>query len=80
MAEKEALTDTERRLWEYIMEHDFDNGPWVTADVADDMGMKVDAVYATLSELAKKLKEEMYLFYKDGALHIALNPLVVRGK
>ena len=80
MADKEALTDTERRLWEYIMEHDFDNDPWVTADVADDMGMKLDDVYQALADLAKKLKDELYIFYKDGSIHIALNPLLVRGK
>lgn len=80
MADVEALTDIESQLWDYIREHDFDANPWVTADVAEDMDMTVDGVYATLSELAKKLKDQIYIFYKDGSIHIALNPLIPRGK
>jgi hypothetical protein len=72
MADDEALTNDERRMWEYIQENDFDSGPWVTPDVARDLDMDEDEVYETLSGLGKKLKAEMYIFYKDGSLHIAL--------
>lgn len=73
MADEEPLTDEERRMWEYIQKGDFDEGPWLTPSVAKDLNIEEDVVYETLASLGKKLKEEMYIFYKDGTLHVALN-------
>lgn len=80
MADEEPLTDNEKIMWEYIQKGDFDEGPWLTPSVAKDLDMNEDVVYETLASLGKKLKEEMYIFYKDGTLHVALNEELLAKK
>jgi hypothetical protein len=71
MADEEALTKDESRVWEYIKKHDFEGNPWITPAVAKDLKMDDQAVYEALAEINKKKKGEIYIYYKDGALRIA---------
>lgn len=71
MADTESLTQDEKRLWEYIKKYDFEGQPWSTPAAADSLGMDEDAVYSSLSELSKKKKGDIYIYYKDDAIRIA---------
>jgi hypothetical protein len=71
MADENELTEAERRLWEYIQKNDFEGQPWSTPAAAKKLKMKDDEVYTHLAELVKKLKGEMYIYYKKGAIRIA---------
>ena len=71
MADTESLTEDERRLWKYIKEHDFENHPWSTPAASDSLGLDEDTVYSGLSELSKKMKGDIYIYYKDDAIRIA---------
>ncbi len=71
MADIESLTEDERRLWAYIKVNDFEIKPWSTPAAADSLGLDEDTVYTALSELSKKMKGDIYIYYKDGAIRIA---------
>jgi hypothetical protein len=71
MADVKALTEDERRLWEYIQKYDFEDNPWSTPAASKELEMDEDAVYKALSEIAKKLKGDIYLYYKNDGIRIA---------
>ena len=71
MVDTGSLTEDERRLWKYIKKHDFEGQPWSTPAAADSLGMDEDTVYSGLSELSKKMKGDIYIYYKDDAIRIA---------
>jgi len=71
MADTESLTEDERRLWKYIKKHDFESHPWSTPAAADSLDLDEDTVYSGLSELSKKMKGDIYIYYKDDAIRIA---------
>jgi len=71
MADEEPLTENERRLWEYILTYDFEENPWSTPDAARELKMSEDDVYKALAEVNKKVGDDMYLYYRDGAIRIA---------
>ena len=71
MADIGSLTEDERRLWNYIKKHDFESHPWSTPAAADSLGMDEDTVYSGLSELSKKMKGDIYIYYKNDAIRIA---------
>jgi hypothetical protein len=71
MAETESLTKDEKRLWKYIKDHDFEGHPWSTPAAAKALDMDEDKVYSGLSDLSKKLKGDIYIYYKDDAIRIA---------
>jgi len=71
MADDMALTEEERLLWEYIQKYDFEGSPWSTPAASKELKMDEDTVYASLSEVAKKMKGKIYLYYKNGGIRIA---------
>ena len=73
MVDEEALNEKERRMWEYIQKTELEERPWKTPEVARDLDLTEDEAYETLSGLGRKLKEEMYIYYKDGYIRVALN-------
>lgn len=63
------LTDFERRLYEYIRDNDFESRPWVTKEAAKKLGRSEEDVYKALSELTKKIRDNIWIYYKEGSLH-----------
>jgi len=71
MVDAEPLTEPESKLWEYIKSYDFEGHPWSTPNASVAIGIPEDVVYTCLSELSRKLKGKMYIYYKEGAIRIA---------
>lgn len=64
------LTDMEMRVYQYIRDNDFGNHPWVTRDAASDLRISEEALYIALSELTKKIKENVWIYYENGSLRV----------
>lgn len=64
------LTRTEQKVYEFVRDHDFQNYPWVTAESARTLGMKEEDLYKALSELTKKIRDNIWIYYDSGELHV----------
>ncbi|MBN1538996.1 MAG: hypothetical protein JW939_02540 [Candidatus Thermoplasmatota archaeon] len=64
------LTDLEMMVYHYIRDNDFGNHPWVTKDAARDLGIPEEMLYQALSELTKKIRENVWIYYEDGSLRV----------
>lgn len=64
------LTDEERKVYQYVRDHDFGNYPWVTKDAAKELGMSEEKLYLALSELTKKIRDNFWIYYEDGSLRV----------
>jgi hypothetical protein len=71
MVADEPLTDDERRVWEYIQKYDFEGNPWSTPEAAKALKMSEDDVYAAIAEVNKKVGDDLYIYYRRGALRLA---------
>ncbi len=80
MADEEPLTEEERRVWEYIQKYDFEANPWSTPEAAKVLKMKEDDVYRALAEVNKKVGDDLYIYYKDGAIRLATEWETPKGK
>jgi hypothetical protein len=80
MADDEPLTNDERRLWEYILKYDFEGNPWSTPEASKELRMDEEEVYKALAEVNKKVGEDMYIYYKNGAIRIATEKEKPSGK
>ena len=67
----EDLTENDRKVYEYIKTRDFENNPWSTAQAARDLGMTEQEVYESLSNLAKHIRDNIWIHYRDGAIRIS---------
>ena len=67
----EDLTEFDRKLFEYLKAGDYEANKWSTPTAAEDLGVTEDEVYQSLSNLAKHLKDHVWIYYKDGGLRIA---------
>jgi Mn-dependent DtxR family transcriptional regulator len=70
MATGEPLDDVDERLLAYIKSYDFEKFPWNTEEAAAELGVTASNIYQSLSKLQKLRKRELFVYYKDGALHI----------
>lgn len=70
MADDEALDEVEERLFAFIKAYDFEKFPWNTAEAAAELGVPTARVYQALSRIQKIKRREVYVYYRDGALHI----------
>jgi predicted transcriptional regulator len=68
---QENLSDLDRRLYEYIKLNDFETNKWSTVDAAKSLGVEESAIYDSLANLSKNLKDKVWIYYKDGGLRIA---------
>ncbi|MFW3145450.1 MAG: hypothetical protein ACMUIE_01400 [Thermoplasmatota archaeon] len=64
------LSSLEMKVYEYIRDHDFGNYPWVTKDAARYLGVSEESLYSALSELTKKIRDNIWIYYENGELHI----------
>ena len=66
----EDLTELDKRLYEYIKQGDFESKKWSTPEAAKALGVSEDEVYQSLSNLTKHIKDNIWIYYKDGGLRI----------
>jgi hypothetical protein len=69
---EEDLTERDRKLYEYLKTHDFETNKWSTPAAAAALGMKEEEVYESLSNLAKHIKDKIWIYYEDGGIRIAV--------
>ncbi len=64
------LTSFERQVYEYIRERDFETRPWITREAARNLKVEDIKIYEALSELTRKIRDNIWIFYRDGHLHV----------
>ena len=69
----EDLTDTEKRVFDYIRGDDFVEKPWSTAEAAKKLSISEEMVYDALSNIAAKHKNHIHIHYRDGSIRIGAN-------
>lgn len=66
----EDLTDDDLRVFEYMRTYDFETYPWSTPDAAEYLEMSEDEVYESMANIAKHIKEHVWIHYKDGGIRV----------
>jgi hypothetical protein len=66
----EDLSDLDKKLYEYIKMGDFQTNKWSTPEAAKKLGVTEDAVYESLVNLAKHIKDNIWIYYEDGAIRV----------
>ena len=64
------LTDIDRRLYEYIKAGDFTSNKWSTPEAARKLGVTEDEIYQSLTNLAKHIKDNIWIYYEDGGIRV----------
>ncbi|MCD6383983.1 MAG: hypothetical protein J7L88_05930 [Thermoplasmata archaeon] len=64
------LSKLERDLYEYIKRNDFVSTPWSTARAAAHFGVSKEEIYKALANLTKEIKDNIWIYYHDGALRV----------
>ena len=67
----DELTEFEGKLLKWLIKSDFHIQPWSTKDAAKAFKGSEDEVYDAVAALSKKAADQIQIFYKDGAVHIA---------
>ena len=71
MGMADELTEFEAKLLKWLIKSDFHIQPWSTKDAAKAFKVSEDEVYDAVAALSKKAADQIQIFYKDGAVHIA---------
>ena len=64
------LTEDDRKLYECIRSGDFETRKWSTPSVSRALGMSEDQVYESLSNLSRHIKDNIWIYYKNGGLRV----------
>lgn len=64
------LDENDRRVYEYIKARDFQKNKWSTPDASKDLGIPEDEIYQSLSNLAKYIKNNIWIYYEDGGIRV----------
>jgi zona occludens toxin (predicted ATPase) len=67
----DELNELERKLYEYIKAGDFENRKWNSKEAARHFDVELDKVYGSLSNLSKKIRDNIYIHYRDSGLRIS---------
>ena len=67
------LTDSDKKVYEYLKLNDFVEKPWSTKKAAKALKMKEDDVYESLSNLAEYMRNNIHIHYRDGSIRIGAN-------
>ena len=70
MAGDEALDEVDLRVLTYMKAYDFVKFPWSTEEAAAELGLETARVYQSIGRIQKLRRKEVYVYYKEGALHI----------
>ena len=65
------MSELDKRLYGYLKLNDFETNKWSTRDAAKSLGVEESAIYESLANLTKHLKDKVWIYYKDGGLRIA---------
>jgi hypothetical protein len=64
------LSDNDRKLYEYIKAGDFQSRNWSTPEAAQKLGMTETDIYESLTNLAKQIKDNIWIYYENGGMHV----------
>lgn len=64
------LTSKDRKVYEYIKAGDFETKKWSTPTAASALGLTEDEVYEAMSNLTRHIKDNIWIYYKDGGLRV----------
>jgi hypothetical protein len=64
------LTEDELRLYEYIKAGDFQSRGWSSPEAAKKLGIPEEKIYEGLSNLAKHIKNNIWIYYENGEMHV----------
>lgn len=67
----EDLTEIDMKVYEYVRDHDFENYPWNTEQAAEYLDIPEEEIYEALSNLAKHIRDNIWIHYKDGHIRIS---------
>ena len=67
------LTDSDKKVYEYLKLNDFVEKPWSTKKAAKALKMKEDEIYESLSNLAEHMRNNIHIHYRDGSIRIGAN-------
>tara|TARA_B100000965_G_C19390068_1_gene668568 strand:- start:349 stop:567 length:219 start_codon:yes stop_codon:yes gene_type:complete len=67
------LTDSDKKVYEYLKLNDFVEKPWSTKKAAKALKMKEDDIYESLSNLAEYMRNNIHIHYRDGSIRIGAN-------
>ncbi len=67
----DELTPFEAKVLKWLVKSDFHVQPWSTKDAAKAFKVSEDEIYEAVAALSKKAADQIQIFYKDGAVHIA---------
>jgi prolyl-tRNA editing enzyme YbaK/EbsC (Cys-tRNA(Pro) deacylase) len=70
MPAEEALDEVDERVLDHMKKYDFVKYAWSSEEAAAELGVEVDRIYQSISKIQKLKKREVYVYYKDGAVHI----------
>lgn len=70
MAEDEQLDEADTAVWKFIRSYDFESYPWNTAEAAAELELPEDQVLRSLNRIQRLKRTEIFVYYKDGAVHI----------
>ena len=65
------LNEIDLKVYEYIKAHDFENYPWDTEQAAAYLDIPEDEIYQSLTNLAKYIRDNIWIHYKDGHIRIS---------
>ena len=69
MADDE-FSELELRLYEYLKSNDFVTKKWSTPTAAASLNVPEEAIYQSLSDLAFKMREKVWIYYRDGGIRV----------
>ena len=64
------LSELERKVYEYIKNSDFESKKWSTPEAARNLHVAEDDIYQALSILSKEIRDNIWIYYKDGGIRI----------
>jgi hypothetical protein len=64
------LSEKDKKLYDYIKMGNFHSKKWSTPDAAAKLGMTEEEVYNSLSNLARHVKDNIWIYYEDGAMRV----------
>jgi hypothetical protein len=70
MADDDQLDETDQAVWKFIRSFDFETYPWNSAEAAAELKVPVDAVLKSLNRIQRIKRNELFVYYKEGAIHI----------
>jgi len=65
------LNKLESKLFIWLCKSDFEKVPWSTSKAAKAFNVKQEEIYEALSELTKKIPNQIQIYYENGSIRIS---------